>query len=91
MHHKIDAKAVKRQRDELVAAYWAKEEAGAGDIGGLVAEMLPVFKDVAENAFNKGFYHGIVIGFEHGAKSGAVLVGNDVADIFGFDLPEGEV
>ena len=85
MHHTINPAVIKQQRDEFFAAYWTAEISGINE-SPYCKQLEEAFREVAEHAFAKGFFHGLCVGVEHGGKAASVAIANDVADIVGIDL-----
>ena len=82
MHHTIKPYELRAQRDEIFATWWAEQECEAGPL------TSDLFKAIAEPAFRTGFFHGLCIGCEQGAKLISAEIANEIAERLGVELPE---
>ena len=76
MHHSVNFDEIRKQRDELFHDYWNKEAGNFED-----SPLLEAFREIAKTSFEKGCFHGINIGVEHGAKLSAAAIQSDIEDI----------
>lgn len=82
MHHSIKPDEIKAQRDKLFAEYWESVLEVSREVGLVPSDpSLQIIKDASEEAFQKGFVHGLIIGGKHGAKLTGAAIAADVQDI----------
>ena len=78
MHHSLKPDEVKAERDKFFAEYWTRELEGCDDP---TTPLVNVCHEVAEHAFAKGFFHGLVVGSKHGALLAGAAISEDIQDI----------